>query len=356
MYEKNYKKKIKGSILGSFIGDSIGFLFEGHSQEFIKLYLEKISSGDIINYMRGYSKKLNINGPIHKENEKICDWNFNFGQYTDDSQLSLLVVDNILKNNGIFNIEYYSKQITKIFNEKKIVGYGSTTKNFVKNINNKISLEFSGIYSTSNGALMRSDIFGLLYFNLDDNILFNCVKKQSFMTHMSNVSIACSLCSAFTIKYIMKNKKIENDMLLYELYTKIKNINIDVSNAILNLKSILLLNFNDAYKEIKKYETIKWGDNCLSSCCITTTMWALYSFLKNKNSFKKCLETSIKVGGDVDTISKISCSFSGCYLGIDKLPKNYINKLHDRKKNVYDINLKLNKLTELIRLKKISYQ
>lgn len=351
----NYHNKIHGSILGSLIGDSIGFLFEGHKQSFIKNYINLINNFEIKNYCRGFNGK--INGPIHKDNLNDCKWYYNFGQFTDDSQLTLEIIDNVCKNNGLFIIKDFSYQILDLFKNKKIVGYGSTTKKFTENLDRGIDYKFCGENSKSNGSVMRSDIFGLLFFYETDNKLFDCVKNQSLLTHLGYQSFACSLCVAYIIKYIMNNKTIEDDILLYEVYNQIKHVNINVANAILNMKEILNYDFDYAYKEIKKYETIIWGDETLSSCSLTTILWALYSFLKNKNNFNKCLIDSLKVGGDVDTIAKISCSFSGCYLGINKLPKEYLICLHDKKRRNYNtLNNKINVLINLIKNKKISYK
>lgn len=350
---KNYNDKIKGSIFGSIIGDSIGFLFEGHSQTFINNYLEKIKNNEIKKYFRGYNG--NLNGPLY--NLEKCQWFYNFGQYTDDSQLSLEIIDNVIKNQGIFNIKDYSFQILDLFENKKIVGYGTTTKSFTENLSRGINYKYCSKNSTSNGSVMRSDVFGLLFFNQNDNVLFDCVKKQSLLTHLNYKTLACSLTVAFTIKYIMLNINIENDMLLYYLYTKIKEINIDVANSILEMKQILENDFNIAFKMIKKYETIKWCNESLSSCSLTTLLWALYSFLKYKNSFEDCLISCLKVGGDVDTIAKIGCSFSGCYLGKEKLPTEYLYDIHDKKrKNYKSIKKDINNLCLLIKDKKINFK
>lgn len=350
----NYNDKIHGSILGSFIGDSIGFLFEGHKQSFIKNYLEKIRNYDIKNYFRGYDG--NLNGPIYKDNLNKCKWSFKFGQITDDSQLTYLIIENIIKNKGMFLIKEFGIGISKLFENNNIVGYGSTTKKFAENISRGVHHKYSAVISKSNGSLMRSDIFGLLLFNKDNDTLFDCVEKQALLTHLNYKTLSCCLCSAFIIKYIMNNKYLVDDMLLYEIYIKINKINMDVANAILQMKEIIQYDFEEAYNEIKKYESIIWGPETLSSCALTTLLWALYSFLKNKDSFEECLLTALKVGGDVDTIAKIACSFSGCYLGIKKIPKEYINCLHDKKRiDILTMKMNINNLISLIQNKKITY-
>lgn len=350
----NYNNKIQGSILGSFIGDSIGFLFEGHKQSFINSYLDKIKNYEIKNYSRGYNGSLN--GPIHKDDLKNCKWSFKFGQITDDSQLTFLVIDTILNNKSLFLMKEYGYGILDLFEKNDIVGYGSTTKKFTENLSRGVHHKYSGVISKSNGSLMRSDIFGLLFFQKDDDTLFDCVEKQSLLTHLNYQTFACCVCSAFTIKYIMKNKILIDDLLLYNLYLKIKKVNIDVANSILQLKIILNYDFDDAYKAIKEYETIQWGSETLSSCALTTLLWALYSFLKNKENFEDCLLCALRVGGDVDTIAKIACSFSGCYLGINKLPSKYLVSLHDKKRLDYlSIKMKINTLIDLIKDNKITY-
>lgn len=352
--EYDYNKKIAGSLLGGFLADSIGFLFEGHSQQYINQFLPLIKDYTISKYCRGYDKTTKLNGP--QENTTSCSWFKNFGQYTDDSQLTYAVIETINKNNGLFSYDNYAKEIVKLFNTKKIVGYGSSTVKFVENYNRGMNYQFSGKSgTTSNGSLMRSDIFGLLFFN-NKELLKKVVLTQSMMTHMSSECAATSLASATVISYLMTHKKFEDDELLYKLYLTVKDINVDVANAILNMKQIIKLDFEEAYRQIKTHQTIDWGSKKLSSCAITTFMWALYSFLTNKNNYMDCIINCYKVGGDVDTIAKIAGAYSGCYLGKQCLPKELLEHLQDGDKKLTDITDNIKQLIHYIKHNKITVE
>ena len=81
-------------------------------------------------------------------------------------------------------------------------------------------------------------------------------------------------------------------------------------------------------------------------------MWALYSFLKNKNSYMDCILHCYRVGGDVDTIAKIAGAYSGCYLGITKI-SDLKYHIHDNNKKYEQIKNQITKFVGLIKCDKI---
>jgi poly(ADP-ribose) glycohydrolase ARH3 len=58
--------------------------------------------------------------------------------------------------------------------------------------------------------------------------------------------------------------------------------------------------------------------------------FAIYSFVTNPKSFKRCLYTAVLNGGDCDTLGAMACGMSGAYLGIEAIPTKWIIKLESR--------------------------
>jgi len=331
------KDKVYGSIYGGFIGDALGFPVEGHSRKFIvDYYIPKILNNEIFKMGRGYNKETKINGPIFDSQEHKCSWFYKFGQYTDDSQLSRLVLETICENNGVFNYRKYGKKIGEIFDTGKIVGLGKSTQTAAKKLmNSKIDYRFSGTQNAmTNGSAMRSDILGVL-FNQDPYTLYQVVTTCSMMTHMSSTAAAGSLCIATFVATALNFKSTDIfDPILFinNAIHLIKNIDEEYTSYLLQFPTILKMDENDAYNMIKSFDKVTWGKNKISAGVVSSTLYSIYCFLKNHNSYSKCIIMALSAGGDVDTIAKMAGSISGAFLGINHIPNDFINRLNDNNK------------------------
>jgi ADP-ribosylglycohydrolase len=54
---------------------------------------------------------------------------------------------------------------------------------------------------------------------------------------------------------------------------------------------------------------------------------ALYSFLRNTDSYKKVIIRGANTNGDSDSIACIAGSISGAYLGIDAIPSEWVKRI-----------------------------
>jgi ADP-ribosylglycohydrolase len=55
---------------------------------------------------------------------------------------------------------------------------------------------------------------------------------------------------------------------------------------------------------------------------------AVFCFLKH-NTFKESVVTSVLLGGDTDSRACITGTMSGTYLGLEGIPKEYVNEVED---------------------------
>jgi ADP-ribosylglycohydrolase len=71
---------------------------------------------------------------------------------------------------------------------------------------------------------------------------------------------------------------------------------------------------------IKENKERTWKDaqpgvNCISVGAWQTTLWALWCFLSNTDSYVSCVAAAIAAGGDVDTTAAIAGGISGARAG-----------------------------------------
>ena len=64
-----------------------------------------------------------------------------------------------------------------------------------------------------------------------------------------------------------------------------------------------------------------------SGYAMSTTLSALYCFLRSPNDFEKSIIESVMSGGDTDSCGAITGAISGSYNGIEKIPPNWIKTL-----------------------------
>jgi poly(ADP-ribose) glycohydrolase ARH3 len=58
--------------------------------------------------------------------------------------------------------------------------------------------------------------------------------------------------------------------------------------------------------------------------------FAVYAFLTHPDSFEACLYCAALNGGDRDTLGAMACAISGAYLGVDRIPASWAEKLENR--------------------------
>ncbi len=348
-------EKINGSILGGIIGDALGFLVEGHDSKLCSEYVNKIvNTCEIFKFGRGYNKKRKFNGPININEKNDCIMFYPFGQYTDDSQLTIEIIDTIIESNGNFNYEIFSKKLINVFKNNKIVGGGSTTKQAALNLYNGANYLVSGVKNaTTNGTAMRSGIFGLLYSD-DINNLIEIVTNQSMMTHRSSTCSAGAVCIAVLVAMAYKSNKVNINEFLKTAYDCTKNIDITYANNLKQMPEIIKMPTKEAYNCISNMDIKNsWGNNKISSSVICSTMFSIYCFMKHSDNYMNCIREALMIGGDVDTVAKMAGDMVGALLGIKAIPKEFIDRLNDNGKNTgKDIQIKGFELYKIIITKK----
>ena len=248
------------------------------------------------------------------------------GQYSDDTQMSVIVAQSLIKNHG-FNPDDLSQRYLGWIKSGGARGYGKTTLMALQNLDSGKHWSESGIAgSYGNGTAMRAAPFGV-YFRNDLRALVSIVKMDSAITHVSDDAEAGAIAIAVASYYAVNQ---DIDDLLEKICVHLPNCK--VKNTIYSLGS--LIDSDDITPE-QALRVLGTRANVQE-----TVPAALYCFLKFDN-YIDAVRASIKAGGDTDTTAAIVGALFGAMVGVQGISKDYyvvedFNKLLELDSQLYN--------------------
>lgn len=271
-------------LLGCAIGDALGVPFE----------TMKADNPAIINW----DGKSFLGSPHH---------NLLPTQYSDDTQMSLMVAESLIENKG-FNPKDLSDRYVDWIVSGRARGYGRTTLMAVQKLQSGVHWSESGIEgSYGNGTAMRSAPFGI-YFKNDIAELIEVVKIDSAITHQSYDAEAGALTIALTTALIANHD--EEDL--------ISRIAYDLPDSCVKQSlSKLHVMINIGLPAAQALSIIGTSANVRE-----TVPAAIYCYLKFDNYYDAVL-AAIKAGGDTDTTAAIVGSLFGAKSGLKDIDKSF---------------------------------
>lgn len=253
-------------------------------------------------------------------------------QYTDDTQMALMVAESLLENRGL-NPEDLSKRYVDWIVSGVARGYGRTTLLAVNRLKDGTHWSESGVVdSYGNGTAMRAAPFGV-YYRHDLNTLVDAVKIDSAITHASNEAEAGALAVAIGTYLIC------NDVPDSELIDTIAHY-LPESTVLEKLQSLDSLVKSD----ITHQEVLKLLG---SKADVRETVPAVFYCYLKFDSFQGAVEAAIRCGGDTDTTAAIVGALFGAKLGKAGISEDYYSvenfdklvdldtKLYNRSTNLF---------------------
>lgn len=311
-----HRDQFSGCLIGQCLGDALGFAVEGYSPAACKRYVE-----DYLKTGRA---------------AEFGHFPFPFGQYSDDSQLARELIQSYIECKG-FDPSDYARRITAIFSEKRIIGFGYSTKEAAKRLAQGISWEESGVPppSAGNGSAMRAAPIGLFFYDNTESLI-QSAHNQGRITHKDTRCSAGAIAISGAVSYVLKHKEINHETFIESLAQMTERIDNNFTTELKKLTKIMKMKINRAAESIKQagitsdYVIDEYESKGISSFVIPSVLWSLYSFLKTPNDYFETICTAIEVGGDVDTTAAMAGAISGAYLGINAIPQELTKYLNDR--------------------------
>ncbi len=305
--------QFSGCLIGQCLGDALGFVAEGHGPEACRGYVDT-------QLRQGRAGQLGRLG-------------YEFGQYTDDSQLARELLQSFVAC-GQFDPADYAQRIAAIFTESRIVGRGRATEQAAQRLAAGTPWTQAGAPppSAGNGSAMRAGPVGLLALD-DANRRRQIAIDQGRITHADPRCNAGSVAIAGAVSLAARQASVDTAQFVGQLRKWTEPVDESVTTAIDNLHQwleltpeqaadpIARLGFNPAFGN-------RWQG--ISPFVTSSVLWSLYSFLKTPGDYWETICTAIAVGGDVDTTAAMAGAISGAHLGLDALPQQLTTQLNDQ--------------------------
>lgn len=294
--------KFKGAFLASALGDAIGELAFKHTSK--KSLLSAI-----------------------EQSEKLI--------YTDDTAMAIALAEYLTENSEL-DVEKLGEKFADCYKKEPWRGYGPGPPKIFKLVEKeKISYReaASSIYpggSFGNGSAMRITPAGLFFYK--DKNFYEKIKLTCLPTHTHPLAVDGAVILAKAIGFLLERENLVDEELMEELRTTAREEEFKIK-----LEKITEFLKNSASLQEAKRELSN------NSTALGSVPFAIYAFLKNKNSFQNGLIDEVLISGDRDTVGCMSSALWGAYLGKEAIPtawlvklenKNYIEKLAEK---IYEI-------------------
>lgn len=237
------------------------------------------------------------------------------GQYSDDTQMSLMVSESLLDNKG-FNPDDLAARYVDWMVSGRARGWGKTTLMAIQNLQSGKHWSESGVAgSEGNGTAMRAAPFGV-YFRNDLQSLVQICKIDNAITHASPEAEAGSIAIAVSAYYAVNN---DLDDLLDKIHKHLPNSK--VKNTLFSLDSLINSEYITPAQALSVLGT--------KANVRETVPSAIYCFLKFKH-YSAAVLAAIKAGGDTDTTAAIVGALFAAKNGAEDIPKEWIAGVEDR--------------------------
>ncbi|WP_027365114.1 ADP-ribosylglycohydrolase family protein [Desulfotruncus alcoholivorax] len=301
---------IKGSFWGAAVGDALGGA------------LENMSSEEIAN-RHGTVTEILGGGWLDLQP----------GEYTDDTQMIIMVAEGILANPA-YPIEEIGRRFLRwYYSNPRDIGT-TTARSFESYLRCGSWKEASVITAKSlnkldsNGALMRTLPVTFAYWNNPRDMAYWSVDIAS-MTHHSQESAACCIFYNYLVGVaacLKGNKR--------ELFTK---------SLQFTDEQCARLDINPASFFWYVVKAVQSGAvNIIPKGKALDTLGATLQCFLHTETFEEALVKVVNLGGDTDTAGNIMGGLAGAYYGYEAIPKRWLNALlgKDRIAGVTDAFLK----------------
>jgi ADP-ribosylglycohydrolase len=311
---------IRGVFFGQAIGDALGLGSEFLNKQQIK---EHYPEG-----LFSYSQIIQDN---HRKRWQIGNW-------TDDTDQFLCIVDAILENGEISEYNF-ANELYKWFKGKPF-GIGKTVLKVVTlpqftlypHKAAELVWKLSRYKNASNGAIMRTSILGLWQY-WDNNLVIKNTESVCKVTHFDPRCIGSCVIITSIISNLLRTNELLSAEQLVEIGKKYDQ----------QITDYIFLAEKGTIEQLCLDESTSIGYTLKA---LSGGLWAYF----NAENFEDGLIKIVNQGGDADTNAAVACSLLGAKFGFGGIPKKYIDNLLNEKL----LNEKIERFMKITRKNRIS--
>jgi ADP-ribosyl-[dinitrogen reductase] hydrolase len=240
------------------------------------------------------------------------------GQYTDDTEQTLLLAETIIEA-GFFDVEKFTSKLADwgrcwTLDPSLNRGVGWTSKTAIQELLRDRPWQEAGLPTPTCGSAMRTAPIGLVYHcNLD--LVARYADQQSLPTHSSNAARAGSIAVAVGVALSLLGF---SPIKVVEMAATFSDrVDREFARSLLFVKELLDLDPPEALAEIGT-----------SPMVVETVPAAFYCHLKFEP--EDALIAAASSGGDTDSIASIAGALAGASRGSAWIPKQWLSCLEER--------------------------
>lgn len=293
--------RFRGCMLGLAVGDALGMPVEGLTRE-------------------------EIRGRLGEVREMVAPTPDHFhcglapGQYTDDTEQTLLLAETIIES-GFFDVERFTSKLADwgrawTADPSLNRGVGWTSMTAIQDLLRDRPWQEAGLPTPTCGSAMRTAPIGLVYHcNLD--LVARYADQQSLPTHSSTAARAGSVAVAVGVALSILGFSPVRVLEMAAAFSE--RIDRDFARRLSIVEELLDLDPPEALAETG------------TSPMVTETVpAAFYCHLKFEP--EDALTAAASSGGDTDSIASIAGALGGAYRGTDWIPNRWLSCLEERKR------------------------
>lgn len=324
-------EQFQGALLGCAVGDATGALVETRSPADCKVFVDKVLRPR--DFERLTKTTYGTRSP---------------GQYTDDTQLSCLLMSALSQHlehfpEQDFDPEAFSVEFAEKVVGKEIVGTGKTTRQAAIRLLEGDPWQDSGAPDpmASNGSAMRVFPVGLAYYNQWER-LQRAAEDQSRPSHAGTFCIAGSQLVAMAVAMAATASKrtTHPEEMGWWNWLHLHTAKLEGEGAQVFAEALrklidqkLVSKSSDEDIENWIVQTLDnggWVNGGVSPYVVPCVISALYSFMRSPSDYWETICKAISLGGDTDTIAAIAGALSGAYNGLEAIPLSLREWVNDQ--------------------------
>lgn len=327
--------RIKGVIYGNCIGDAIGLLTEFMTKsEAAEIYRHR----GIVNKVKGYfsTSQNKIHLEYEMKNNDSHRWRWETGDWTDDSDQMILILQSLLDNKGKMvpldfakKMKYWSRRGFPELGDIGGMGIGSTTHrvlhhpDFLTDPHKAAEYvwDSSGRFVAPNGGVMRTSILGVHNFG-DINAVIENTKAACKVTHADPRCIASCVAVTTAIAMMLQGEYFVEESGSYDVEALIETACSYASATLETEEQEEGLKKHVFAKSLKNLQLDEHGKIGYTYKCLGAGIWSL-----RQDDFRAAIEDVAFEAGDADTNGAVAGALLGCKLGASKLPESWLNNL-----------------------------
>ncbi|XP_064605521.1 ADP-ribosylarginine hydrolase Tri1-like isoform X2 [Liolophura sinensis] len=319
--------QIYATLYGQCIGDALGLL------------TETLTKGDAKRHYSQVGKHLDY---IHKK--MVADAHrvkWDVGDWTDESDQMILIMQSLIDNNGKVNMQDFARKLMEWWEggfpdlkDVRGVGLCGSIKGVITHslfsVEPQKAAEIvwrnSRCYPATNEAVSRTSVLGVHMFRCMGKVIQNTVEICK-TTHADPRCQASCVAVTLAIALLLqkqpeikrKNGQFDVDMIARECYAYASKCLIGTKHDPKELKQYI---FTTSLRELKLDEP---GRVSYTYKTLGAGFWAL-----RQKDFREAIQAVVMEGGDADANGAVAGALLGCKLGLDAIPRAWIENLQHR--------------------------